>query len=98
MTRSKYIIWFIVFILVLMVLNIFAKAVVNSVDSSVISAVNALRILVVALFGYFCVASRLKNIGKNPYLAWLIAIPIFGFFFCVYLCLKKSEEKNNKAL
>ena len=97
MTRSKYIIWFIAFVFALFVLNIFARAVENSLDNTVMSSINALRILIVALFGYLCVAKRLKAIGKNPYLAWLIAIPLFGFIFCVYLCLKKSEETKIKV-
>lgn len=64
MTRSKYIIWFIAFVFALLVLNIFARAVENSLDNTVMSSINALRILIVALFGYLCVAKRLRLLAK----------------------------------
>lgn len=79
----------------MMFFSIVARVIQNSgADNAVMSSINVLRIIAVSLFGYFCVAKRLKDMGKNPYYAWLIAIPLFGFIFCVYLCTKKSEEKK----
>ena len=100
MTRSKYIICFIVFYIFMVFLSIVERAIQGSLaDSGVMAFFNALKIFVVFIFGYFCVAKRLKYIGLNTYYAWLIIIPLFGFIFCIYLCIKKSEEKkifNNK--
>ena len=57
------------------------------------SALCFIPAIVVFCYGYFCVARRLRDCGKNTYLAWLIIIPLVGFCLIIYLFIKSPVEK-----
>ena len=51
-----------------------------------------LPLVFLILYVYFCVAGRLRDCGKNTYLAWVAIIPLVGFFFVIYLFFPDSKE------
>ncbi|SKA66213.1 Protein of unknown function [Succinivibrio dextrinosolvens DSM 3072] len=67
-------------------------------DSSylIASFVFLIGVLVTFLFAYFCMARRLRDCGKNTYLAWLIVIPLVGFVFMIYLCFATNKNDTNQ--
>lgn len=42
------------------------------------------------LYCILCVRRRLRDIGKSPYYSLLVMLPVFGVFYIIYLCFKKS--------
>ena len=46
------------------------------------------------LFLYFCLAKRLKDSGRNPYLAWLAIVPLIGCFYALYMCFPASKSPD----
>ena len=46
------------------------------------------------LFLYFCMAKRLKDSGRPPYLAWLGIVPLIGCFYALYMCFPASKSPD----
>lgn len=46
------------------------------------------------LFLYFCMAKRLKDSGRNQYLAWLGIVPLIGCFYALYMCFPASKTPD----
>lgn len=91
MNRLTYTISFILFFIILIILVSLENA-ITDIDAG--KVILAIRLMIVGGFIYFCAAKRLKNSGKNPYLSLLILVPIFGFFYAIYLCFPKTKIYN----
>lgn len=58
----------------------------------IFGVIGLLPLVFLILYVYFCVAGRLRDCGKNTYLAWVAIIPLVGFFFVIYLFFPDSKE------
>lgn len=56
-----------------------------------LTLISFIPLVVTICYGYYCVARRLRDCGKNPYFAWFILIPFFGLGYMIYLCFPKSK-------
>ena len=97
MHRGTYTIFAIAFIFVAVFFAPFNSSLNSAAERTddpatllIFSLIGLIPILITFLFAYFCMARRLRDCGKNPYYAWFILIPLFGFCYIIYLCFPKS--------
>lgn len=98
MTKSRYSICFVVVTLLLIFLQMIQAAVssVNAGDALVF--MQLIHLAGVAVFLYACAAPRIKSLGKNPWLALLGLLPLFGCIYLLYLCFADQKTNQNSTV
>lgn len=99
MKRGRFILFTVLFFIVFFLLSAVNRAAERSLSGTddpllllIFGVIGLLPLVLLILYVYFCVAGRLRDCGKNTYLAWVAIIPLVGFFFVIYLFFPDSKE------
>ncbi|MGN1281004.1 MAG: DUF805 domain-containing protein [Succinivibrio sp.] len=98
MKRASYSVCFILTTFVLIILSMVATAISSRLDHQTVMGVEAVRFIVVVVFLIVCAAPRIKDLGKNPWLALLGLMPLFGCCYLLYLCFAKRDDSKAESV
>lgn len=105
MKRGPFIVYSVLFLIVSFFFSAINGVLERSMESTsepflllILGLISFLPLVLLILYVYFCVAGRLRDCGKNTYLAWLAIIPLVGLIFVIYLFFPDSKEDPAQGL